>query len=72
MQQYYLCPRCKFRVVATKKVCSTCGFDITTLNSTRGTDEDAASGKAPKMFWSKFLGFSSREKDTGKEKPALG
>jgi DNA-directed RNA polymerase subunit RPC12/RpoP len=25
---YYLCPRCQFRIASTKYVCSTCGFKV--------------------------------------------
>lgn len=67
--QYYLCPRCQFRVAATKKVCHTCGFDISTLKSAEA--DQAAAGKAPKsMFWSKIFG-QDRNKETTTEKPAL-
>ncbi|HEY9715027.1 MAG TPA: hypothetical protein V6C72_16275 [Chroococcales cyanobacterium] len=55
---------------ATKKVCPTCGFDISTLKS--AADDSAPAGKAPKtMFWSKFLPQADRGKDSGAEKPAL-
>jgi hypothetical protein len=70
--QYYLCPRCKFRVAQNKHVCNTCGLNIAAYNSTVSGDESAEQAKpASKSVWSKVLGLDGRRKDSQQEKPAL-
>jgi predicted amidophosphoribosyltransferase len=64
--QYYLCPRCQFRVAENKKVCSTCGFNFASLKHGQSSaEEPSAAPKTKTALWSKVLGLS-------KEKPALG
>lgn len=70
--QYYLCPRCKFRVAQNKHVCNTCGLNIAAYTSTISGDESAAQSKpASKSVWAKVLGMDGRRKDSQHEKPAL-
>lgn len=70
--QYYLCPRCKFRIAQNKHVCQTCGLNIAAYNSTVGGDQSAQPSKAPsKNVWAKVLGLDGRQKESGQEKPAL-
>jgi hypothetical protein len=70
--QYYLCPRCNFRVAQNKHVCQTCGLNITAYNSTIASEQDAAPSKpASKNVWARVLGLDGRRKDGGQEKPAL-
>ena len=71
--QYFLCPRCQFRVPATKHTCQTCGFKIPTASSTKGGT--TAGDNAVKLTnpFAKLLGFTgnAKQKETGSEKPAL-
>lgn len=71
--QYYLCPRCQFRIAANKKVCTTCGFNLAALKNAAPSEDVSETGsKAPKTaFWSKYLGQQSN-KESAQEKPALG
>ena len=70
--QYYLCPRCKFRVAQNKHVCNTCGLDIAAYNSTICSEQEPSNAKpATKNVWAKVLGLDGRRKESGQEKPAL-
>lgn len=70
--QYYLCPRCKFRVAQNKHVCNTCGLNIAAYNSTIGGDQGSEQTKpASKNPFAKMLRFEGRQKESGQEKPAL-
>jgi hypothetical protein len=70
--QYFLCPRCQFRVPATKHVCQTCGFKIPSAKSTTSGASSNGDG-AVKLTnpFAKMLGFN-KQKEAGSEKPALG
>jgi hypothetical protein len=72
--QYYLCPRCKFKIAANKHVCTTCGLNVSAYNSTVGgeqTDKDAKPAKS--NVWARMMRLDSRpSKESGQEKPALG
>ncbi len=71
--QYYLCPRCKFKVAQNKHVCNTCGLNVAVYNSTISGEQDTAQVKpATKNVWAKVLGLDGRQKESGQEKPALG
>lgn len=72
--QYYLCPRCQFRVAANKQVCTTCGFNIASLkNNQAAVVEQAPVTKVAKNgFFSKFMGAQPSTKEPREEKPALG
>ncbi|MBX9668858.1 MAG: hypothetical protein K2X93_14630 [Candidatus Obscuribacterales bacterium] len=69
--QYFLCPRCSFKVPGNRRSCHTCGYEVpkAVTNISSDTDEKSVSRKA--NVWAKVLGFSQQE---GKpdEKPALG
>lgn len=69
--QYYLCPRCQFRIAANKQRCNTCGFNMASLKSSAPAEEQAPTGNLPKTaFWSKF-GMQPANKEKAQEKPAL-
>ncbi len=71
--QYYLCPRCQFRIAANKHVCTTCGFNMSSLKNTSAVEEQTSPVKMPKTaFWSKYLGIQPANKEPAQEKPALG
>lgn len=71
--QYYLCPRCQFKIAANKHVCATCGLNIASQRSTAGSAENTVEQKAPKSnVFSKFLKMDRRPKEATQEKPALG
>lgn len=69
--QYYLCPRCQFRIAANKHVCATCGFHVPSQRSTAG-GADSEQKTAKSNVFSKFLKMDRRPKETTQEKPALG
>jgi hypothetical protein len=70
--QYYLCPRCNFRVAQNKHVCQTCGLNVNAYNSTIANEQDATVSKpASKNVWARVLGLDGRRTDGGHEKPAL-
>lgn len=72
--QYFLCPRCQFRVPANKHSCQTCGYKIPSTSGTSGgTKPEERTGKLTNPF-AKLLGFTGndKQKETGSEKPALG
>jgi hypothetical protein len=72
---YYLCPRCKFRIASNKHLCTTCGFKIPSDNGTKSGAKEVSPKETTK---SAFLGrlFNNIEKasekkaDTAKDKPA--
>jgi ribosomal protein L40E len=64
--QYYLCPRCQFRVPAKKNACTTCGYDMLPLKTAAAQQNENKSVKT--SIWSRMLGD---KKEQGKEKPAL-
>jgi hypothetical protein len=71
--QYFLCPRCQFRVPANKHSCQTCGYKIPSASSAgSGTNTDERTGTLTNPF-AKLMGFTgnSKQKETGSEKPAL-
>jgi hypothetical protein len=72
--QYYLCPRCQFRVAINKNVCHTCGFSMSSLKNSQNNAEQSSTAEptTKTAVWAKFLGLSGPRKETGKEKPALG
>ncbi|MBY0551556.1 MAG: hypothetical protein K2W95_30015 [Candidatus Obscuribacterales bacterium] len=65
--QYQICPRCKFKVSASKQMCSTCGMQIT---ASRRTAEPVAPAKKlqttvtrgesqpSNSFWRNFFGIA--------------
>jgi hypothetical protein len=70
--QYYLCPRCQFKIAAKKNVCTTCGFNMSSLKSSAPVEEQSTPSTMPKTaFWSKYIGIQPA-KEPSQEKPALG
>jgi hypothetical protein len=68
--QYFLCPKCQFKVPANKHICQTCGYKIPSASEASG-GADGADIKA--RTFSKLFGFNaSKQKDSQQEKPALG
>lgn len=73
---YYLCPRCQFRVAANAHICKICGYVAPAVSTSRdGKDANASFKETSKArSWTRFLGLDSanaQPKETGKEKPAL-
>jgi DNA-directed RNA polymerase subunit RPC12/RpoP len=72
---YYLCPRCKFKIASNKYLCTTCGFKIPSSSGTKSGGKEASPKESTKQA---FLGrlFNNLEKangkktDTAQEKPA--
>ncbi len=70
--QYYLCPRCQFRIAANKQRCNTCGFNMSSLKNSVPAEEQTTPSKMPKTaFWSRF-GMQPAKQEPAQEKPALG
>ena len=71
--QYYLCPRCQFRIAGNKHVCGTCGLNVAAHKSTiSGVNEEAEAAPAKANMFSKFLKLDARRSKETQEKPALG
>lgn len=70
--QYFLCPRCQFKVPATKHMCQTCGYTLPAASATGGGGKTAERGKLANPF-AKMLGInnSAKQQETTQEKPAL-
>jgi len=73
---YYLCPRCKFRIASTKYVCSTCGFKVPPVHhdTKSEADERAPVAVVKVSFLSKLFNLdASRNKvvETPADKPLL-
>ncbi len=72
--QYFLCPRCSFKVPGNRRSCHTCGYEVPKAVTNVSTDNTGSGEKSlskKSNVWAKVLGFSQQE---GKpdEKPALG
>jgi DNA-directed RNA polymerase subunit RPC12/RpoP len=73
---YYLCPRCHFKVSATKYICSTCGFKVPPANDTKNravAENESKASVKPNLFLRLFgsNGATQNQKETAAEKPAL-
>jgi hypothetical protein len=67
--QYYLCPRCQFRVPAKKNACTTCGFDLTPLKNAK-PDQEEKPNRASMLL--RLIGGGNKPKEqSNQEKPAL-
>jgi predicted amidophosphoribosyltransferase len=60
---YQICPRCQFRLQATKHICSTCGQSLQgkkpeAHETTEHTDDTAKQGeeKSARSFWKSLFG----------------
>jgi predicted amidophosphoribosyltransferase len=72
--QYFLCPRCQFRVPANKHICQTCGNKFVSSAPANSGADNSVEKKALVNPFAKLLGFNnqSKQKDSSQEKPALG
>ncbi len=72
--QYFLCPRCQFRVPANKHICQTCGNKIVHAAPTGGAAEKGVDRKANINPFARLLGLNNQTKqtDNNQEEPALG
>lgn len=72
---FYLCPRCQFRIPSTKYMCSTCGLKITAVHENKeAVEESPVVITVKNSLFNKIFHFGrGREKsvDTNAEKPAL-
>ncbi|HEY9777871.1 MAG TPA: hypothetical protein V6C81_29185 [Planktothrix sp.] len=66
--QYYLCPRCQFRVPAKRNACTTCGFDLTPLKNAK-VDQEEKPSRASMLL--KLIGGNKQKEQPSQEKPAL-
>ncbi len=71
--QYFLCPRCQFKVQANKHICQTCGNKFAPAAPASG----GTGGAAPRAIVNPFakllkLDNQSKQKEAAQEKPALG
>lgn len=75
--QYFLCPRCQFKVPANKHLCQTCGYQVPSAATNSGASP-ASAFSASRSFkssnpFAKLLRLQSDEsKEPSQEKPALG
>jgi predicted amidophosphoribosyltransferase len=70
--QYYLCPRCQFKIAQNKHVCQTCGLNMTAYANSAAPEQDVENSRpAVKNVWAKVLGLTGRSKESAQEKPAL-
>ena len=71
--QYFLCPRCQFRVAANKHSCSTCGYKMPSTSAASGGTNGAERTTTLTNPFAKLLGFAGgdKQKETGSEKPVL-
>lgn len=68
--QYFLCPRCQFKVPANKHICQTCGYKVPTSKPAQGEANGTDNGTKARSF-SKLFGFNAaKPKDAQQE--ALG
>ena len=71
--QYFLCPRCQFRVPANKHICQTCGKKFAPAAPASGGTTGTASRAIVNPFARLLkLDSQSKQKDSSQEKPALG
>ena len=72
--QYFLCPRCQFKVPANKHICQTCGYSVPSakpVQAEAGGATDGATDGSKVRNLSKLFGFNSaKQKDAQRE--ALG
>ncbi len=72
--QYFLCPRCKFKISGASRICSTCGYQIVKMNpATSSTPEIKEEPKKRASLLSRFFGLdNNKPAEGGTEKHALG
>lgn len=70
--QYFLCPRCNFKVPGNRRSCTTCGYEVPkAAPSNTVVEEDSKTLNRKTSVWSKVLGFNQQEAKRD-ENPALG
>ncbi len=70
--QYFLCPRCNFKVPGNRRSCNTCGYEVPKAAGNAHVEEQSSPVLNKKTaVWSKFLGFSQQDSKRD-ENPALG
>jgi hypothetical protein len=69
--QYFLCPRCNFKVPGNRRSCNTCGYEVPKAAGSSVVEEDSKTLNKKSAVWSKFLGFSQQDQKRDKN-PALG
>lgn len=69
--QYFLCPRCNFKVPGNRRSCTTCGYEVPKAAGNASVQEDTQALTKKSSVWSKFLGFSQADAKRD-ENPALG
>jgi DNA-directed RNA polymerase subunit RPC12/RpoP len=72
---YYLCPRCKFRIASSKYICSTCGFKVLPASDTKsGVSDDSHKAAKPNLLGKIFNveQRANKPSDSAAEKPVLG
>jgi predicted amidophosphoribosyltransferase len=72
---FYLCPRCQFRIPSNKYLCSTCGLKITPVHETHDAIQESPDVIAVKStFLNKLFNLGRHHNkvvETTAEKPAL-
>jgi hypothetical protein len=69
--QYFLCPRCNFKVPGNRRSCNTCGYEVPKAAGNSAVEEDSKALNKKSTVWSKFLGFNQQDQKRD-ENPALG
>ena len=75
--QYFLCPRCQFKVPANKHLCQTCGYQVPSAATNGGASSASASAASRSVKstnpFAKLLRLQSDDNnETSQENPALG
>lgn len=68
--QYFLCPRCNFKVPGNRRTCHTCGYEVPKTASSAPLEEENGKNLKKGSVWAKFLGFSQSDSKRD-ENPAL-
>jgi hypothetical protein len=69
--QYFLCPRCNFKVPGNRRTCHTCGYEVPKSAASAPAEEESKSLNRKGNVWAKVLGFSQNDAKRD-ENPALG
>jgi hypothetical protein len=72
---YQICPRCHFRLLATKHICSTCGQMLqgkTQLEEPVSSKSVHKEQPATRSFWKSLFGIAEEPAKERHEEPALG
>lgn len=69
--QYFLCPRCNFRVPGNRRTCHTCGYEVPKAAASTSIEEEPKTLNKKSSAWAKVFGFNQQEAKRD-ENPALG